>query len=36
MTLFSGCLKLSVASKIWDCILLEGEIYAIKVALGIL
>jgi len=36
LTLYSKLLNLELVSRIWDNFLLDGEIYAIKVALGLL
>jgi len=36
LTLFSKSLKLNVASRIWDCFFLEGEIFLHRAAVGII
>jgi hypothetical protein len=36
LSLFSRVLKLDVCVRVWDCVLLHGESFVIKVALGIL
>lgn len=36
LTLYSSCFNQDMVSRIWDCFILEGEIYAFKVGIIIL
>jgi len=36
LTAFSRALPLDTASRIWDCFMLEGEVFLYRTALGIL